>query len=121
MIGKSILIVDDEFGLAEVLREMLIEYGYEVRLAINGGLAFALLNEQKVDLVLADLMMPVMDGVELATAIRNNDAYRDVSIVLMTSLPTATPEPGVLFNAVLRKPFSPTVLLNTIQKCLSEL
>ena len=66
----SILIVDDEFGLAEMLREMLRESGFEVTLAINGRLALEILGEERVDLVLTDMMMPVMDGAELATAMR---------------------------------------------------
>ena len=62
----SVLIVDDEFGLAEMLREMLREAGYDVTLAINGQLALEILGERPIDLVLTDMMMPVMDGAELA-------------------------------------------------------
>src|SRR4030095_11072709 len=69
----SILIVEDEFGLAEMLREMLRDFGYDVTLAINGRLALEILAEGQVDLVLTDMMMPVMDGAELATAMRSDD------------------------------------------------
>jgi CheY-like chemotaxis protein len=116
--AHTILIVDDEFGLAEMLRDMLREHGYEVVLAMNGRLAFEVLTEQKVDLVLTDLMMPVMDGEELASAMRNSATYRDTPIVMMTSLPTAVPQPRGLFDAILRKPFSPEQLLQTIHGCL---
>jgi CheY-like chemotaxis protein len=119
MAAQSILIVDDEFGLAEMLRDMLREHGYEVVLAINGRLAFEVLGEQNVDLVLTDLMMPVMDGEELATAMRNSDTHRDTPIVMMTSLPTALPQQRELFDAFLRKPFSPELLLRTIRACLA--
>src|SRR4051812_9451920 len=86
--AASILIVDDEFGLAEMLREMLRESGFEVTLAINGRLALEILKEVKVDLVLTDMMMPVMDGAELAAAMRSDDRYRDTPVIMMTSLPT---------------------------------
>ena len=101
----SILIVDDEFGLAEMLREMLGDYGHDVTLAINGRLALDILAERKVDLVITDIMMPVMDGSELATAMRNSEAHCDIPIVMMTSLPSGWPQQRELFDGVLRKPF----------------
>jgi CheY-like chemotaxis protein len=115
----SILIVDDEFGLAEMLREMLRESGFEVSLAINGRLALEILDEGAVDLVLTDMMMPVMDGAELAAAMRSTDAHCHTPIIMMTSLPTAPVQPGGLFDAVLRKPFTPELLLDTIHRCLA--
>lgn len=117
---QSILIVDDEFGLAEMLREMLRDSGFEVTLAINGRLALEILEEGKVDLVLTDMMMPVMDGAELAIAMRNDDRHRDTPIIMMTSLPTALPQPIGLFDAVLRKPFTPDLLLKTMISCLAS-
>jgi CheY-like chemotaxis protein len=113
----SILIVDDEFGLAEMLREMLGDYGHDVTLAINGRLALDILAERKVDLVITDIMMPVMDGSELATAMRNSEAHRDIPIVMMTSLPSGWPQQRELFDAVLRKPFTPALLMAAIQTC----
>ena len=117
---QSILIVDDEFGLAEMLREMLRESGDEVTLAINGKLALEILREGRVDLVLTDMMMPVMDGAELATAMRNDDTHRATPIIMMTSLPTALSQPDRLFDAVLRKPFTPDLLLKTMASCLAD-
>jgi CheY-like chemotaxis protein len=114
----SILIVDDEFGLAEMLRDMLREAGFEVTLAINGRLALEILAETPVDLVLTDMMMPVMDGAELAAAMRRGDKHRGTPIIMMTSLPTLRAQPDGLFDAVLRKPFTPELLLQTIRSCL---
>jgi len=119
-IQRSILIVDDEFGFAEMLCEMLRELDYDVAIAINGRLALELLAERRVDLVLTDMMMPVMDGSELATAMRASDAHRHIPIVMMTSLPTAPPRESHVFDAVLRKPFTPELLLKTLHVCLFE-
>ena len=116
----SILIVDDEFGLAEMLREMLRESGFAVTLAINGRLALEILEEGTVDLVLTDMMMPVMDGSELAAAMRSDDKHRDTPIIMMTSLPTARVPSNGLFDAVLRKPFTPDLLLETIRRCVAN-
>ena len=116
--GPSILIVDDEFGLAEMLREMLMEVGYQVAVAIHGRGALQVLRDRRVDLVLTDIMMPVMDGPELARTIRADPSLRTIPIVMMTSLPSAVPaEPG-LYEGVLRKPFEPGMLLVIIEACL---
>jgi len=114
---RSILIVDDEFGLAEMLREMLRDEGYDVTLAINGRLALEVLRERTIDLVVTDLMMPVMDGAELAAAIRVSEDYRRIPIVMMTSLPSAVPDQAGLYDALLRKPFTPEMLLQAMHAC----
>jgi DNA-binding response OmpR family regulator len=116
---RSILIVDDEFGLAEMLREMLRDDGYDVTLAINGRIAFDILRERRVDLVITDLMMPVMDGEELATAIRGDDAMRGVAVLLMTSLPSLVPDDSGLYDAIIRKPFTPERLLAGMTTCFA--
>jgi CheY-like chemotaxis protein len=117
--SPSILIVDDEYGLAEMLREMLRESGYEVILAINGRLALDILSERQIDLVITDMMMPVMDGAELAAALRNSATHRTIPIIMMTSLPSVAPRHQQLFNAVLRKPFTPDLLMTALHGCLA--
>ena len=114
----SILIVDDEFGLAEMLRELLSEYGHQVALAMNGRRALEILNERQIDLVVTDMMMPVMDGAELAAAMRASDAHGRVPILLMTSLPTVFPRESGLYDAVIRKPFTPEMLLAAMAECV---
>jgi DNA-binding response OmpR family regulator len=116
---RSVLIVDDEFGLAEMLRDMLREDGYDVSLAINGRLAFDILRERRVDLVITDLMMPVMDGAELATAIRDDEGMRGTAVLLMTSLPSRVPDQSGLYDCIIRKPFTPETLLASINACFT--
>jgi CheY-like chemotaxis protein len=115
----SILIVEDEYGLAELLRDLLTELGYEVSLAINGRLALEVLREREVHLVLTDAMMPVMDGPELARAMRADDRHRRIPIVMMTSLAAAVPSPG-LYEAILGKPFTPAALMKVLDGCLTR-
>jgi CheY-like chemotaxis protein len=108
---RSILIVDDEFGLAQLLRDVLTELDYDVAVAMNGRAGLEVFHARHVDVVLTDLMMPIMNGVELARAIRSDPEHQQIPIVLMTSLPTAVPREAGLYNAVLRKPFTQEVLL----------
>jgi DNA-binding response OmpR family regulator len=112
--APSILIVEDEYGLAELLRDMLTEHGYEVSLAINGRLALDVLREREIHLVLTDAMMPVMDGPELARAMRADERHRRIPIVMMTSLRSAVPQTQGLYEAVLAKPFTPDALMKIL-------
>jgi len=113
--APSILIVEDEYGLAELLRDMLTERGYQITLAINGRLALDVLREREIHLVLTDTMMPVMDGSELARTMRSDDRHRRIPIVMMTSLAAAVPSTTGLYDAVLAKPFTPDALLKVLE------
>ena len=64
-----------------LLREMLHESGHDIRLAINGRLALDTLRDRVAGLVLTDLMMPVLDGMELATAMRRNESFSRIPII----------------------------------------
>src|ERR1041384_1241135 len=104
---QSVLIVDDEFGLADITADLLAEAGYDVALAINGKLALASLATRRVDIVITDLMMPVMDGPELIRRMRADPALATIPAILMTALPEAIPNVDRgLHDAVLVKPFS---------------
>jgi CheY-like chemotaxis protein len=118
--AKSVLIVDDEFGLADIAADLLTEAGYDVALAINGKLGLASLAARRADIVLTDLMMPVMDGPEMIRRMRADPVLAAIPAVLMTALPEAVPVgPEAMHDAVLVKPFSMTELLELIHRLLS--
>lgn len=118
---KSILIVDDEFGLADIVSEMLAELGYDVSIAINGRLGLDKLAANKIDLVILDVMMPVMNGPDMLRAMRQDARLRGIPVVMMTAAPEAIPrDHPPLFQATLKKPFSPTQLFTTLQKLLGD-
>ena len=85
--GKSdkprILIVDDEQSMREVLRQMFQKAGYETLLAADGVSALEVLSRDFVDVVLTDIRMPRLDGVQLLQALRN--LAPDVVVVMMTA------------------------------------
>jgi CheY-like chemotaxis protein len=112
-----VLIVDDEFGLADITADLLTDRGYEVAIAINGKLGLASLEQRAADLVLTDLMMPIMDGPEMTRRIRANPALANIPIVLMTALPEAIPE-GELgqHDAVIVKPYKIAELLALVER-----
>lgn len=70
---KKILVVEDEFGLHEIFREIFHMEGYEVRIATNGVKGYEIYLKFKPDLVFTDIIMPEMDGLELVSKIRALD------------------------------------------------
>ena len=115
---QSVLIVDDEFGLADITADLLTEAGYEVALAINGKLGLASLTTRRTDIVLTDLMMPVMDGPEMIRRMRADPALAAIPAILMTALPEVVPAEGAMHDALLVKPFTITELLAVIHRLL---
>jgi CheY-like chemotaxis protein len=118
---RRVLIVDDEFGLAEVVAEMLTERGFDTVLAINGQLALERIREQAFDLVLLDCMMPILDGAGVVRALRADPATEKLPIILMSALPHTVPlDVQATACGLLRKPFSPADLFAAISRCLGR-
>jgi CheY-like chemotaxis protein len=114
-----VLIVDDEFGLAEMSAELLVEEGFEVAIAINGKLGLDMLEAHAVALVLTDLMMPVMDGPEMIRRMRADPRFAAIPVILMTALPEGVPKEGEsLHDALLVKPFSIVELIETARRLM---
>ncbi len=118
----SILIVDDEFGLAETAGELLAMQGYSVVTAINGRLALATLNQRRPDIILLDVMMPVMSGPEVVRVLKANVEYRDIPIVMMSAAgPRALPDDILpLIAGFLQKPFSFDELTAALEAALAS-
>jgi CheY-like chemotaxis protein len=85
LMKKKILIVEDEEGLRLLYEEELKAEGYEILTAQNGREAIRQLEEQKPDLVILDIVMPVMDGIEALGRIVGKD--RKIPVILNTSYP----------------------------------
>lgn len=81
---KQILVVDDEASLVQLCQIILEEAGYRVRGAFNGRQALRLVNEEVPDLILLDVMMPGMTGIEVCEQIRNQHNGRPF-IVMYTA------------------------------------
>jgi DNA-binding NtrC family response regulator len=102
----KVLVVDDEFGIGEVLSAILEDDGHEAILAINGRQALERLAEETVDLILTDFMMPDIDGPGLVRAVLADDRLAGIPVVIMSSLPEARVAAAVQGHvAFLRKPF----------------
>jgi two-component system, chemotaxis family, chemotaxis protein CheY len=83
--GKRILSVDDSASIRQMVCFTLEKEGYEVLEAEDGRDALSRLNGEPVSLVITDLHMPVMDGIELIRALRSSPAHKFVPIVMLTT------------------------------------
>ncbi len=102
----TILVVDDEFGIGELLEALLEDDGHRVLTAMNGRHGLERMAESKPDLVISDLMMPVMDGAGLLRAMRENTELKAVPFILMCALPEDTIADRISgYDAFIRKPF----------------
>ncbi len=83
---KTVLVIDDDGSLQMVLEIALQQAGYNVELASNGEEALERLDAIQPDIVLSDVMMPQMDGVEFFRAIQERLRYDNIPIIIMTAL-----------------------------------
>jgi CheY-like chemotaxis protein len=118
---QTVLVVDDEFGVAEVLQSILEDEGYRVVTAINGKQALTRLVEHTPDLILLDYMMPIMDGTQTVAAIRQDPALKNIPVILMSSLEeAAVRETCTDYDTFLRKPFRAMAVLRLVAELLSQ-
>lgn len=83
---KSILVVEDSITSRTLLKNILEMAGYQVKTAIDGQDGLSCLKTSDVDLVISDIEMPRMNGLELTTAIRNDPRLIDLPVILVTTL-----------------------------------
>jgi len=112
---KTIVVVDDEPGLCETFHDFFEEEGYDVRSAIDGAGALALLESLPglPCIIVCDVIMPVMDGTELYHRLKDHPVLRAVPIVFMTSDPSRAPA-GEL---IIKKPVNFDVLFEAVRRC----
>jgi len=110
----TILVVDDDPGIRFMLRVILEQEGYAVLEAGNGEAALAAIGSQVPDMVMTDLMMPVMSGAELIVRLRSEAGTAGIPIVVVSSNPEAIEGLGV--NATVTKPFSAPELADRVRE-----
>lgn len=112
-----ILVVDDSADNLFLLQIVLEEEGYEVELADSGSSALAKIFASPPDLILLDMMMPEMNGIEVAQRLRQHDQLKELPIVLITAYEEEVVKQGlnVEVNGCLRKPVNFEELLQQVQ------
>ena len=117
----TILIVDDTASMRQMISFTLNSAGYEVLEANDGDEALKLANENTFDLIITDINMPNMNGIELVKSLRNNANYKFTPIILLTTESQQSKrEEGKSVGATgwIVKPFNPEQLIQVIEKVL---
>jgi len=118
---EKILVVDDEEDILELLKYNLSREGYQVLCATSGEKTLNLVKTETPDLILLDLMLPGMDGLEVARQLKDNPNTKNVSIVMLTAKgEEADIVTGLELGAddYVTKPFSPRILLARVRAVL---
>lgn len=121
---KELLLIDDDESTLLIVSKYLNKSGYKTHTAKNGQDAISILNNEKnISLVIVDVVMPVMDGVEFCRFVRSNEHYRHVPILMLTAMSDIT-DKFMGFDAgaddYLTKPFEPLELLLRVQALLKR-
>jgi two-component system chemotaxis response regulator CheY len=119
--AKTVMIVDDSSSLRQVVSIVLKGAGYEVVEAANGAEAVARLDGRKVNLIISDVNMPVMDGIALVKEVKKLPAYKFTPIMMLTTVSDEAKKHegrAAGARAWMVKPFLPAQMLNAVTKLL---
>jgi excisionase family DNA binding protein len=120
--GARILIVDDDAAIRDILFQIFIKSGYLATTAVDGFDAGVKVSEFKPEIILMDLMMPGMDGVETCRRIKDNPDTAGIRVLIMTGFDTLEHREQVDqagADGYLPKPIGKEVLLEKVQTLLS--
>ena len=122
MASYSFLIIEDSPTMRQLIRFALNRIpGSEVIEASDGVDGLKKLSSSKVDLILTDINMPIMDGLKLVNLVRSNDSYKDIPIVIITTEGAQEDKERAMAlgaNAYITKPIQATSLLSTVKGLL---
>ena len=111
-----VLVADDYNDIRELLAIVLQDAGFVVRTAANGLEALIAAYETRPSVIVMDVTMPVLDGIEATRLIKASAATRDARVIAYTGNPALDYGDRTLFAAVLQKPVAPDVVVATVQQ-----
>jgi len=120
---KKILIVEDEKDIAEGIKARLDLGGYSVIMAFDGKEGVEKARSEKPDLILMDVMMPLLNGFDACEIIKGESKTKDIPIIVLTALPNIDDADKAFkagANDFLNKPFTNQKLMEKIKKALEK-
>jgi len=119
MANKKVLVVDDDATNRKLIVKILEKKGFEAVEAANGVEALTALNTNDIDIILLDIVMPVMDGIEFLKHIKTDAKHMDIPVIILTTDDTKKDDALTYgANDVIIKPVSPVNLLEKMAKLL---
>jgi two-component system, OmpR family, alkaline phosphatase synthesis response regulator PhoP len=111
-----ILVVEDEAAISELLMFLFEDEGYQVTLASNGAQALERLTLTTPDLIITDLMMPIMNGLDFCHRLEADSQYREIPRVLLSAVSDRPKYIDGMWSAVIDKPFDVNELLSVVTR-----
>ncbi|MGQ9632318.1 MAG: response regulator transcription factor [bacterium] len=105
---RRILVIDDDVNLTELIKDALVAEGFEVLTAYNAVDGLEVVYNEKIDLIILDIMMPDISGYHVCRLLKDNEKYREIPIVMLTAKAQKTDEFWGLesgADAYITKPF----------------
>jgi len=120
---KKILLADDEEDIKSVVSLFLESKGYEIITAYDGLSALDMARTEKPDLILLDVMMPVVNGYEVCARLKADEELRDIPVVMLSAMAQSeSVDKGLSAGAVdyIVKPFDPVAMEQVVSRVLAE-
>jgi DNA-binding response OmpR family regulator len=117
---KSVLVVDDDPNIRSLLQQELTEAGYKVRLAEDGRKALTLIREETPGLVILDVMMPEMNGFDVAAVLKNDPVTMDIPIIILSILEDKERGFRLGVDRYLTKPIDTASLFHEVDTLLDQ-
>jgi len=122
MSDRKVLVIDDEENILNLIRIGLEDNGFEVVTRSNGLDALMYIEQEKPAIIIADIMMPRLTGLELVKALKNNDDTRKIPLIFISALDQAkTVQEGLDLGAVdyITKPFKISEIVGKVKHYIS--
>jgi CheY-like chemotaxis protein len=121
---KTILLVEDDKFLVDMYSRKFTDSGYAVVTASNGKEALALIKAKKPDLVLMDVVMPELDGLETLKIIKSDATLKDLPVIMLTNLGQKEEVEGALAlgaaDYLIKAHFTPTEVANKVKEFITS-
>lgn len=121
--SKRILVVDDAKDLVSVLLQRLKAYGYEATSAGDGEEALRKIRKESFDLIILDILMPVISGTELGRILKDDPKTKNIPVIFLTALGVKEKDAGYVLagsDIIFAKPFDSKELLDKIDELLER-
>lgn len=125
MSWANILVVDDNEDICDMV-EIALKVKYDVFKALDGITAERILNKNKIDMVITDLVMPGVDGLTLTEKLKTEEKYKDIIVIMMTATTAGDELPDTFWkmaagsDGFMSKPFHPAKLFEMVDKLFEK-
>jgi signal transduction histidine kinase/CheY-like chemotaxis protein/ligand-binding sensor domain-containing protein len=118
--NQTILVVDDEAPIRELLRQELSEFGYQIETAENGKKALQKIRNNRPDVIILDVMMPELNGFDLAAILKNDPKTMDIPILILSIIQDKERGFRIGVDRYLTKPVDTETLFSEVESLLNQ-